>query len=73
MILNVLIAFSKETRDFHRTFFSEDISEYPSEPLQIDLIESRGLDGEKKKQLIASIQDKACELSSCLMLLALYE
>ncbi|CAK7338919.1 unnamed protein product [Dovyalis caffra] len=26
--------------------------QYPSEPLQIDLIESKGLDGEKKKQLI---------------------
>ncbi|CAK7347745.1 unnamed protein product [Dovyalis caffra] len=45
--------------------------QYPSEPPQIDLIESKGLDGERKRQLITSIQDKACELSSCLMLVAL--
>ncbi|KAJ6879002.1 hypothetical protein NC652_032523 [Populus alba x Populus x berolinensis] len=47
--------------------------EYPSEPLHIDLIESKGLDGERQKQLITSGQHKACELSSCLMLVALCE
>ncbi|KAJ6971927.1 hypothetical protein NC653_032467 [Populus alba x Populus x berolinensis] len=47
--------------------------EYPSEPLHIDLIESKGLDGERQKQLITSGQHNACELSSCLMLVALCE
>ncbi|KAJ6971926.1 hypothetical protein NC653_032467 [Populus alba x Populus x berolinensis] len=52
-----------------------DISsqQYPSEPLHIDLIESKGLDGERQKQLITSGQHNACELSSCLMLVALCE
>uniref|UniRef100_B9MV83 RWD domain-containing protein n=1 Tax=Populus trichocarpa TaxID=3694 RepID=B9MV83_POPTR len=52
-----------------------DISsqQYPSEPLHIDLIESKGLDGERQKQFITSGQHKACELSSCLMLVALCE
>ncbi|KAJ6872424.1 hypothetical protein NC651_031515 [Populus alba x Populus x berolinensis] len=38
-----------------------------------DLIESKGLDGERQKQLITSGQHNACELSSCLMLVALFE
>lgn len=48
-------------------------SQYPSKPPCIDLIESKGLDGERQKQLITGIQEKACELSSCLMLVALCE
>ncbi|KAG6784599.1 hypothetical protein POTOM_010296 [Populus tomentosa] len=47
--------------------------QYPSKPPCIDLIESKGLDGERQKQLITGIQEKACELSSCLMLVALCE
>lgn len=47
--------------------------QYPSKPPWIDLIESKGLDGERQKQLITGIQEKACELSSCLMLVALCE
>ncbi|KAH8488266.1 hypothetical protein H0E87_024078 [Populus deltoides] len=52
-----------------------DISsqQYPSEPLHIDLMESKGLDGERQKQFITSGQHKACELSSCLMLVSLGE
>ncbi|EEF50249.1 E3 ubiquitin-protein ligase RNF25 [Ricinus communis] len=46
---------------------------YPNEPPCINLIESKGLDDQRQKQLISSIQDKACELSSCLMLVALCE
>lgn len=48
-------------------------SQYPKEPPSIDFIESKGLDEERQKELIKSIQDKACELSSCLMLVALCE
>ncbi|KAJ6709899.1 RING FINGER PROTEIN 25 [Salix koriyanagi] len=47
--------------------------QYPSKPPWIDLIESKGLDGERQKQLITGIQEKARELSSCLMLVALCE
>ncbi|KAJ0053860.1 hypothetical protein Pint_00102 [Pistacia integerrima] len=46
---------------------------YPDEPPSVDLIESKGLDQKRQKHLISSIQDKACELSSCLMLVALCE
>ncbi|TXG62507.1 hypothetical protein EZV62_009501 [Acer yangbiense] len=46
---------------------------YPKEPPHVNLIESKGLDEQRQKHLISSIQDKACELSSCLMLVALCE
>ncbi|KAJ0111300.1 hypothetical protein Patl1_00110 [Pistacia atlantica] len=46
---------------------------YPDEPPSVDLIESKGLDQKRQKHLISSVQDKACELSSCLMLVALCE
>ncbi|KAK2650831.1 hypothetical protein Ddye_018320 [Dipteronia dyeriana] len=46
---------------------------YPKEPPHVNLIESKGLDEQRRKLLISSIQDKACELSSCLMLVALCE
>jgi len=36
-------------------------------------MESKGLDGERQKQFITSGQHKACELSSCLMLVSLGE
>ncbi|KAF2311069.1 hypothetical protein GH714_019357 [Hevea brasiliensis] len=48
-------------------------SQYPKEPPSIDLIESKGLDEQRQKHLIKSIQDKACELFSCLMIVALCE
>ncbi|KAJ4952790.1 hypothetical protein NE237_029622 [Protea cynaroides] len=47
--------------------------EYPKQPPHIDIIESKGLDEKQKAHLITSIQDKAHELSSCLMLVALCE
>ncbi|KAL5799008.1 hypothetical protein ACOSQ2_003828 [Xanthoceras sorbifolium] len=46
---------------------------YPKEPPHVNLIESKGLDEQRQKHLTSSIQDKACELSSCLMLVALCE
>ncbi|XP_065859135.1 uncharacterized protein [Euphorbia lathyris] len=48
-------------------------SKYPEKPPHIEVIDSKGLDQQRQKHLIASIQDKACELSSCLMLIALCE
>uniref|UniRef100_A0A5B7BXB6 E3 ubiquitin-protein ligase RNF25 n=1 Tax=Davidia involucrata TaxID=16924 RepID=A0A5B7BXB6_DAVIN len=47
--------------------------QYPREPPHIDIIESKGLDEQRQKHLINGICDKACELSSCLMLVALCE
>ncbi|KAL9429888.1 hypothetical protein AB3S75_025307 [Citrus x aurantiifolia] len=46
---------------------------YPEHPPRIDLIESKGLDDQRQKHLISCIQDKAHELTSCLMLVALCE
>lgn len=47
--------------------------QYPEEPPDINIAESKGLDEQRKNHLITGIQDKACELSSCLMLVALCE
>ncbi|GLT39618.1 hypothetical protein SLA2020_138000 [Shorea laevis] len=47
--------------------------EYPDKPPHIHLIDSKGLDEKRQKHLLSSIQDKACELTSCLMLVALCE
>ncbi|GAB2290090.1 hypothetical protein Dimus_024379 [Dionaea muscipula] len=46
---------------------------YPTDPPDINVIGSKGLDGERLKHLAASLRDKAAELSSCLMLVALCE
>lgn len=46
---------------------------YPEEPPSIYLIDSKGLDGQRQKHMISSIQAKAHELTSCLMLVALCE
>ncbi|KAE8038569.1 hypothetical protein FH972_011066 [Carpinus fangiana] len=48
-------------------------SQYPKEPPHINLLDSKGLDDQRQKDLITCIQDKACELSSYLMLVALCE
>ncbi|XP_065624934.1 uncharacterized protein LOC136065540 [Quercus suber] len=48
-------------------------SQYPKEPPHIDLIDSKGLDEQRQKELMTCIQDKARELSSYLMLVALCE
>ncbi|XP_021280470.1 uncharacterized protein LOC110413819 [Herrania umbratica] len=48
-------------------------SQYPKEPPRIYLIDSKGLDEQRQTHLISSIQDKACELPSCFMLIALCE
>ncbi|XP_062175635.1 uncharacterized protein LOC133880667 [Alnus glutinosa] len=48
-------------------------SEYPKEPPHINLLDSKGLDDRRQKELITCIRDKACELLSYLMLVALCE
>lgn len=48
-------------------------SQYPEEPPHIYLIDSKGLDEQRQKQLTNYIREKACELSSCLMLVAVCE
>ncbi|PWA77066.1 zinc finger, RING/FYVE/PHD-type, Ubiquitin-conjugating enzyme/RWD-like protein [Artemisia annua] len=48
-------------------------SKYPDEPPEITIIDSKGLDGKRQKDLITSIRDKGCELSSNSMLVALCE
>ncbi|CAN4125955.1 unnamed protein product [Withania somnifera] len=46
---------------------------YPDEPPAIRIVDSKGLDERRKKQLISCISERASELSSCLMLVALCE
>lgn len=48
-------------------------SQYPKEPPQIGIFDSKGLDEVRQAHLITSIQEKIDELSSCLMLVALCE
>ncbi|KAK9146446.1 hypothetical protein Sjap_006349 [Stephania japonica] len=48
-------------------------SQYPEEPPHIGILESKGLDEKRRMNLIACIKEKACELSSYLMLVALCE
>ncbi|KAL6981326.1 RING-type E3 ubiquitin transferase [Sarracenia purpurea var. burkii] len=47
--------------------------QYPKEPPYIHIIESKGLDEQRQNHLLTRIKDKACELSSCLMLVAICE
>ncbi|CAN0920028.1 E3 ubiquitin-protein ligase RNF25 [Linum grandiflorum] len=47
--------------------------QYPEEPPSIIIIESKGLDELRQKVLLTSIHNKALELSSCFMLVALCE
>ncbi|KAF7826348.1 E3 ubiquitin-protein ligase RNF25 [Senna tora] len=47
--------------------------QYPKEPPYIHLVDSKGLDEHRQKVLMNCIQDKACKLSPCLMLIALCE
>ncbi|KAL6130630.1 hypothetical protein ACLB2K_069009 [Fragaria x ananassa] len=47
--------------------------QYPEEPPQIYLVDSKGLDEERQKHLTNYIREKASELSSCLMLVAVCE
>ncbi|KAJ8573392.1 hypothetical protein K7X08_009903 [Anisodus acutangulus] len=46
---------------------------FPDEPPAIRIVDSKGLDEQRQKQLISCISERACELSSCLMLVALCE
>ncbi|KAJ8565562.1 hypothetical protein K7X08_008138 [Anisodus acutangulus] len=46
---------------------------YPDEPPAIGIVDSKGVDEQRQKQLISCISERACELSSCLMLVALCE
>lgn len=48
-------------------------SKYPDEPPCITIVDSKGLDDRRQKSLITSMCNKAVELSSCLMLVALCE
>lgn len=48
-------------------------SKYPDEPPAIRIVDSTGLDERRQKQLISCISERASELSSCLMLVALCE
>lgn len=48
-------------------------SKYPDEPPAIMIIDSKGLDDQRQKHLINCIHNKACELSSNSMLIALCE
>lgn len=47
--------------------------QYPAEPPHIILVESKGLDEERHEKLITIVQNKAQELSSRPMLIALCE
>ncbi|XP_004306985.1 PREDICTED: uncharacterized protein LOC101314503 [Fragaria vesca subsp. vesca] len=47
--------------------------QYPEKPPQIYLVDSKGLDEERQKHLTNYIREKASELSSCLMLVAVCE
>ncbi|CAK9149390.1 unnamed protein product [Ilex paraguariensis] len=49
------------------------VSEYPDEPPHISIIDSKGLDEQRQKHLVTGIHNRACELSSCAMLVALCE
>ncbi|KAJ0483550.1 putative transcription factor C2H2 family [Helianthus annuus] len=48
-------------------------SKYPDEPPDIMIIDSKGLDQQRQNHLVAGIHNKACELSSTSMLVALCE
>ncbi|KAK1418797.1 hypothetical protein QVD17_27944 [Tagetes erecta] len=75
--LNLLI--KPRTADVSSQQFVEAVigiratSKYPDEPPDIMIIDSKGLDVQRQKHLIASIHNKACELSSSSMLVALCE
>ncbi|XP_077244968.1 RWD domain-containing protein isoform X2 [Tasmannia lanceolata] len=47
--------------------------QYPTEPPQIEILDSKGLDEKRQAHLVTSVEGKAQELSSCLMLVALCE
>ncbi|KAI7757664.1 hypothetical protein M8C21_029653 [Ambrosia artemisiifolia] len=75
--LNLLI--KPRTADVSSQQFVEAVigirasSKYPDEPPDIMIVDSKGLDQQRQKQLVASIHNKACELSSSSMLVALCE
>lgn len=67
------------TADVHSQQFVEATIElqagpqYPNDPPYVDIIGSKGLDEKRQRHLSASLHDKARELASCLMLVALCE
>ncbi|KAK9068218.1 hypothetical protein SSX86_012329 [Deinandra increscens subsp. villosa] len=75
--LNILI--KPRTADVSSQQFVEAVigiratSKYPDEPPDIMIIDSKGLDEQRQKHLITSIHNKARELSSSSMLVALCE
>ncbi|KAJ4955917.1 hypothetical protein NE237_012700 [Protea cynaroides] len=76
---HIHVQMKPRTADDHSQQFVEVIlgiragAEYPKEPPHIDIIESKGLDAKRQAHLITSVQDKARQLSLCLMLVALCE
>ncbi|URD89922.1 RWD [Musa troglodytarum] len=48
-------------------------NQYPSTPPRVYIVEAKGLDESRQTYLIATIQSKALELSSCLMIVTLCE
>ncbi|KAJ0961858.1 hypothetical protein J5N97_029686 [Dioscorea zingiberensis] len=48
-------------------------AQYPQKPPHVHIVDSKGLDENREKHLITTIENKAKELSSCLMLVALCE
>lgn len=75
--LNLLI--NPRTADVSSQQFVEAVigirasSKYPDEPPEIMIIDSKGLDEQRKNDLITSIRNKASEFSSSSMLVALCE
>ncbi|KAK7286980.1 hypothetical protein RJT34_22368 [Clitoria ternatea] len=73
------ISIKPRTADVSSQQFVEAVLEiraslqYPKEPPCVDLVDCKGLDEQRKKHLLNYIQSKACELSPCLMLVALCE
>ncbi|KAL2477881.1 RWD domain-containing protein [Forsythia ovata] len=76
---HLLIHLKPRTADVSSQQFVESIiamqagPQYPEEPPLISIVDSKGLDGQRQKHLISSVRNKASELASCFMLVALCE
>ncbi|TKY68920.1 E3 ubiquitin-protein ligase RNF25 [Spatholobus suberectus] len=73
------ISLKPRTADVSSQQFVEAVLEiraspqYPKEPPSVDLVDCKGLDEQRQKHLLNYIQNKAYELSPCLMLVAVCE
>ncbi|CAA2975488.1 E3 ubiquitin- ligase RNF25 isoform X1 [Olea europaea subsp. europaea] len=76
---HLLIHLKPRTADVSSQQFVEAIiamragPKYPEEPPHISIVDSKGLDDLRKNHLISSVRNKAFELASCFMLVALCE